>query len=588
VLSYDVESGEAAPMGGTLPSDGPYDYVIVTSSTLESSFQPLVNQKISKGLTAGIVTTDYIYANFTGTEGGDNPDKIRDFLREAYTTWGTQWVLLGGDTDVVPHRGAYGYVSSVSGPIVDNDIPTDIYFACLDGPWNSDSDGIWGESNDGSGGGDIDLVPDVYIGRAPVSNTTEATNFVNKTVAYETTPHSNLYSGVWLGEQLDASTWGGYKKEIIKNNQIPSTWTLTERYEKDAAWSGSDFINDLNASPHIVNHDGHANEYSNANLSRTDVDNLTNDDPYVMYSVGCYSGAFDVSDCIAEHHVKGANGAVAVVMNSRYGWYQRGNNSDGPSFRYDRDFWDAIFNEGKDQFGEAQHDSKMENLGSVGSTGAYRWLHFCITLFGDPETSLAQPPPGAHAVELDPGEVETGVDFGNKQDLEPSIDAGDHLLQADQAGQLIEVYVTGGEAVEGLNFRIRIGDGIDPTPSPAPKIPDDDAVDLVGTAANPTIFYSNHTTPRDLDDPDQSDYYEAAAISTDHDTVSAEGLLAIVEIDTTGVTTGQWDLILRDPGGFSTSFVGPSGTIYPDLVVGSIKINERGGEHQDQRAARTS
>ena len=110
-------------------------------------------------------------------------------------------MLLGGDTDgydrpagtansIVPHRGAKGGWDSDPNSI-DNNMPTDLYYACLDGTWNGDGDSIWGEKNDGSGGGDVDLVPELHVGRAPVSNVTEAVNFVSKAVLYETVPSPN-------------------------------------------------------------------------------------------------------------------------------------------------------------------------------------------------------------------------------------------------------------------------------------------------------------------------------------------------------------------------------------------------------------
>ena len=104
-----------------------------------------------------------------------------------------------------------------------------------------------------------------------------------------------------------------------------------------------------------------------------------------MYSQGCYSGAFDYDDSIAEKHVTDVHGAVATVMNSRYGWYARGSS---PSYSnwYDLDFWDALFNEHKLHFAEANDDSKIDNLFRVSSTGCYRWIYFELNLMGDPET----------------------------------------------------------------------------------------------------------------------------------------------------------------------------------------------------------
>ena len=106
------------------------------------------------------MTTDYIYANYQGTENHDNADKIRDFIRDSYLHHGTRWVLLGGDPAVVPVRGVY--VSTYSG--TETNLPSDLYYACLDGTWNGDGDGYWGEATDGGSGGDIDLTAEVYVG----------------------------------------------------------------------------------------------------------------------------------------------------------------------------------------------------------------------------------------------------------------------------------------------------------------------------------------------------------------------------------------------------------------------------------------
>ncbi|MBN2582664.1 MAG: hypothetical protein JXL80_06315 [Planctomycetes bacterium] len=385
---YEAVVDDADPKGGTLPPGGPYDYVIITSSTLSSTFQTLADHKTARGVSATVVTTSTIYSSFTGTETGDNADSIRDFIRAAHDTWNTQYILLGGDIDQVPFRGGYGYVTSSDGPVIDNAIPTDMYYACLDGPWNYDGDSIWGESGDGSGGGDVDLYPDINVGRAPVGSAAQAAYFINKTILYETTLHANRKWGVWLGEKLDDSTWGGNSKTLVKNGCYPSGWTLTERYDKNNTWTKSQFVADLNANPHIINHNGHANATYNARLYNSDVDGLTNTHPYFMYSIGCISGNFQYSDCIAEHHVVyGSTGAFGVVMNSRYGWYWVGS-STGPSHYYDYEFWDAVFNEGRYEVGRAQTDAKVDNLYRVGSTGSFRWCHFTSNLLGDPQTRI--------------------------------------------------------------------------------------------------------------------------------------------------------------------------------------------------------
>ncbi|MBN2474776.1 MAG: hypothetical protein JXB62_09220 [Pirellulales bacterium] len=393
-----VPDDVAAPdLGPQLGAASNVEYVIITSNSLVNSFQPLVNQKIARGLSAGIMTTESIYAGYSGVETGDNADKIRHFLMAAYTSLGTRWVLLGGDVDVVPQRGVY----ASQGSTIDYSLATDMYYACLDGPWNGDGDGVWGEQNDGYGGGDIDLTAEVYIGRAPVSNSTEAANFVAKTIRYETTAHANPTTAVWLGEQLDSNTWGSYSAIPIRDQVMPDDWNLIERYDSAGGWSGSDLLGDLNASPHLVNHLGHANSTYNARLYNSQVAGLSNTDPYFMYSQGCYSGSFDSHDlAIAEKHVVDDHGALGVVMNSRYGWYMPGS-TPSASHHYAMQFWDAVFNEDMLHLGQANQDSKDDNMYRVGATGVYRWIHFETNLFGDPETPLqiGQLPPGPPAAD---------------------------------------------------------------------------------------------------------------------------------------------------------------------------------------------
>jgi hypothetical protein len=51
----------------------------------------------------------------------------------------------------------------------DDGIPTDLLLALLDGDWNADGDGLWGEVEDG-----VDLLPEVAVGRIAAGNATEA------------------------------------------------------------------------------------------------------------------------------------------------------------------------------------------------------------------------------------------------------------------------------------------------------------------------------------------------------------------------------------------------------------------------------
>ena len=385
--TYALEE-QVAGSGDRLPGSGSYDYVIVTSAALVDEFQPLADQKNSRGVSATIVTTEYIYANYTGIETGDNADRIRQFLKDAYQNWGTEYVLIGGDTEVVPVRGVYVSSGAWAGNYVESSMATDMYYACLDGTWNGDGDSNWGEATDWSGHSDIDLVPELAVGRAPVSDGTEATNFVNKTVWYEQNAHPNYDTFISMGEQLDSETYAAVSSEYIVDQHVPGDWNVQRFYEQDGSWSGSQFLAELNNGAHLVNHLGHANASYNAKLYTSA--NFQNDVPYFMYSQGCISGGFDLRNiCIAEAHVVGEHGAFGVIMNSRYGWYSQYPYAlYGTSHIFADDFWDAVFDENIRSMGDANNDSKIENLGSIAADGTARWVYFETNLLGDPETAL--------------------------------------------------------------------------------------------------------------------------------------------------------------------------------------------------------
>ena len=188
VITPTVQGMAAALASPNLVPPGNYQYVIITASAFESAFQPLINHKASKGLTARSVNTEWIYANYDGTRpdgGQDNQTKIRNFIIDAYENWGTEYVLLGGDADganvggesgnnIVPVRCLRQYYNGDA-----YNIAADMYYGCLDGSFDADGDGIYGELTDGVNNQDIDLVSEVYVGRAPVDSVQEINNFIN-------------------------------------------------------------------------------------------------------------------------------------------------------------------------------------------------------------------------------------------------------------------------------------------------------------------------------------------------------------------------------------------------------------------------
>jgi len=75
-----------------------------------------------------------------------------------------------------------------------------------------------------------------------------------------------------------------------------------------------------------------------------------------------------------------------VIMNARYGWGIQ-YSTDGPSQRFHREFWDAVFGEDISVVGRVNHDSKEDNLWRI-NYACMRWCYYQLNLFGDPTLDL--------------------------------------------------------------------------------------------------------------------------------------------------------------------------------------------------------
>ncbi len=113
------------------------EYIIITGESLEAEFQRLADWKLEKGVQSAVRTVEWI--DQTYPNGADRAERVRFFIRDAYQNWGTLFVLLGGDTDIIPPR--YAHITSPKAET----IPADMYYSCLEGNWNGDMDDRFGE-----------------------------------------------------------------------------------------------------------------------------------------------------------------------------------------------------------------------------------------------------------------------------------------------------------------------------------------------------------------------------------------------------------------------------------------------------------
>jgi len=448
------------------------DYIIITNEALkntgfEDDLQYLTHVKNLRGITTDIVTVESIIGNeayhVNGTWGDNNPEnpfyqqpittnysrfddtaaRIRNFIRYAYMELGTEYVLLAGDADVdnpeeniIPARGLFANESglpliSSQGGITEEqaDIPSDVYYACLDGNFNSDFDMHFGESADRNHvtmQDEADLLAEVYVGRAPVDSELEIAYFVGKTVNYELqedNPYLSkiLFSGEYLGFPGVSQFGGNYKDLVVP--LVPEGYHIDYLYDRDwpmydpdvpwnGGWKTIDIMNILNtATPHLINHDGHSYYAYNMRMSSNNILSLENIHPFFLYSHGCMAGGFDNPlgyDCIAEAMtVETPYGAFAAIMNARYGLGSE-NNLNSPSLALDISFYKALFTENIRELGKANHYSKEDHIWQINENGI-RWVYYETNLFGDPELSIRDP--SSQSIELELNVVKPNQGF---------------------------------------------------------------------------------------------------------------------------------------------------------------------------------
>ncbi len=387
-------------------------YLIVTSDALEPEFQRLADQKTLKGIPAVVRTIEWIEQNYWS--GADQGESVRNFIREAYEKWGVDYVLLGGDTDVIPGRMAF--TTFYTGDF----IPTDMYYSCLDGTWNADGDSLWGEAfhSLADPGDDADLWAEVYVGRLPASSIEDAQILIDKTIAYEE-PADTLYKEdfLLLGEVIFPSDYdpgdqiildGAEILQVIYDGHFASNPAIntTRLYENYPAYSGStdlttqETLAAMNLGANHVMHSGHGYKYNmsvgNGSIINYDAFNLTNGDKtFSMYLMNCTNVAFD-TDCLAEYFMINPNGgAFAVTGSSRSAF-------PSASRPYMDEYYDLLFLSDVVQLGKVHTKSREPfTSGAFGET-ADRWTHFIYNYLGDPEANMFRGQAGTYVVTAPP------------------------------------------------------------------------------------------------------------------------------------------------------------------------------------------
>ncbi|MFO7676237.1 MAG: C25 family cysteine peptidase [bacterium] len=378
--------------------DPEVNYAIITSGALAGNWDPLVNWRTRKGYRTEVFTTEWISANHSGR---DLQEKIRNFIIDLFENRGLVFVLLAGDNAVVPGRRLRAVVNTETG-----NIPGDVYYADLQWSYDGNNNNVFGEA----GYDTVDFYYDVYVGRASVDNAAQCQTFVSKVIAYEKTPTTDYLKKMLLPY---TQLWSNYSGRVCSDSiaeQTPADWI--DFYIANPT-STSPMRDAINSGYHFCHATAHGdavglydmNGYTVYNTS-TAGGQTNSTRPVIVNSIACISGNFEYSDCLAEALMNNpGGGAVAVMMNSRYGWGTPP--SMGPSERISVKFYDWYFRRDSIEIGVTHARAKDFFAYSAQSQQVWRWCSWALNLFGDPNMAMWKTDPVTLTAER-PDTLETG------------------------------------------------------------------------------------------------------------------------------------------------------------------------------------
>jgi len=393
-----------------------YDMIIITNQDFKSittgyNFHTLKDAHEQKdNFNVLIKTIEEIYNEY---EGAKNHIKIRNFLKDIYVSSIEQYVLIGGDYEIIPAK------MSTNVDWQYDPVPTDFYYSILDDEYDQFLNSVYDDwsywdNDQHCERFDMTFNKKVYVGRASISNEEELNNFVYKTIKYINIKSDKYYlrNIMMAGMKLD-NTWGGTlcddlidecNKDGYTTQGFPSNDYIFDKiYDRDipVIWSSVQLINKLQSKEHhFLLYNGHSYPALDMRLLPTQVKHLNNNELFFVFSDGCLAGKFDEDDCMAEYWtVHSKKAAFAGVWNTGVGWSNVGGQ------RCMREFFDAIFNEGITKIGKALYDSKYDNIPSLQNEwdASLQDNMLFQNLFGDPAVSFIEPtsnrPPNKPTIE---------------------------------------------------------------------------------------------------------------------------------------------------------------------------------------------
>jgi len=193
ISNISVKISYKEPSEPILEDNHLYDLLIIAPLSYKRHIKPLIRHKEKIGIKTKFVSPFFIY--LTTKSGRDKAEKIKYYIKNEIEESGIKYVLLFGARRGQLLRWNIPVRYSRVVPPDEQEYPeqsyiSDLYYADIYdsmgnfSSWDSNNDGVFSQWN-GTFREEMDLYPDVYLGRLACRNFFEVKIMVNKIINYE-------------------------------------------------------------------------------------------------------------------------------------------------------------------------------------------------------------------------------------------------------------------------------------------------------------------------------------------------------------------------------------------------------------------
>lgn len=356
-------------------------YLIITSQALASSFTNLVKWKRQKGIWTEVLTTEYIYAHYSGST---NQIKIKQAIADYNNNRKVRYVLLGGDASVVP---VFYYPMVIDQ--YSRSLPADLYYVSF-------ADMNWNLYN---GNPPANLSPDIAVARIPISTTSDVARLCQRIINYEKAiGYSSWNNNLLMSGRIIACQEGGISDSrnrgtIIYSQYIQPYWSGSRDELFDTLFTIDNLKYRLSSGYSFVNVETHGNNnhwlMNNGYYFNTDVSSLSNSNPTIITTSACLTNNFDsCANCLSKSFLIALNSNVPAYWGcSREGWFKPTMTSLATSDDFIANYYKYLFTENNTSFGEIVRKTQAAMELQI-SIPTYRWVLLGMNAMGDPEMPI--------------------------------------------------------------------------------------------------------------------------------------------------------------------------------------------------------